>query len=248
MIEGIGRAFRAIGAAGAVVLLACGASTVRVMGVMRQSAEMRPLPSVALDGYHALKLFVRAAPGQDEAKYGSAECGYARLEGTDELQDLNNAACVPVETLNTAIGLVRQRLRSYGAQVVRDSADPFDYLVEVSVTGQAPRQPDRLAAKALAKVTFTLHAEPGQKTLMGGIDRNTASAAFASIARDCALKDATLSSFASSATQPMTPDFDVVALISDAVDNALRCDELARVFLDASTHAPKADAPATSTP
>jgi hypothetical protein len=245
MIANMGRAACA---AAAFISVACGPSTIRVVGVMQQSSEMRPLPNVTLDGYHQLRLFVRAASGQDEAKFGSAECGYARLEGTDELQDLNNAACVPVETLNTAIGLVRQRLRSYGAQVVRDFSEPFDYLVEVSVTGQAPKRPDRLAAKALAKVSFTLHAQPGQKTLMGGVDRNAIGPAFAALAQDCALKDASISSFSSSATQPMTPDFDVVALVSDAVDNVLRCDELARIFVDASAHPAKTEAPPPATP
>ena len=41
----------------------CGHSTIRVVGVMQQSSEMRPLPNVPLGGYQQLHLFVRAAPG-----------------------------------------------------------------------------------------------------------------------------------------------------------------------------------------
>jgi hypothetical protein len=43
----------------------------------------------------------------------------------------------------------------------------------------------------------------------------------------------------------MTPDFDISALTSDAVDNAVGCDELARFFLDAKTRFPP-PAPAPS--
>ena len=48
---------------------------------MQQSSEMRPLPNVPLGGYQQLHLFVRAAPGQSAAKYGSPDCGFAPLEG-----------------------------------------------------------------------------------------------------------------------------------------------------------------------
>src|SRR5271166_6232883 len=96
----------------------CGPSTIRVDGVMQQSSEMRALPTVPLGGYQQLRLFVRAAPQQPAEKYGSADCGFAMLEGTDEGQDRKNAACVPADALNTAVGLVRQRLRAYGITVV----------------------------------------------------------------------------------------------------------------------------------
>jgi hypothetical protein len=42
----------------------------------------------------------------------------------------------------------------------------------------------------------------------------------------------------------MTPDFDIIALSSDAVDNVLRCEDLAGFFLDARTRYPKPAAPA----
>jgi len=41
----------------------------------------------------------------------------------------------------------------------------------------------------------------------------------------------------------MTPDFDIIALSSDAIDNVLRCDDLASFFLDARTRYPKAATP-----
>jgi hypothetical protein len=36
----------------------------------------------------------------------------------------------------------------------------------------------------------------------------------------------------------MTPEFDLVVLLSDAVDNAIGCDQLARFFVDAKTRYP----------
>ena len=227
-----------------VGLAACGRSTVRVVGVMQQSSEMRPLPNVALGGYQQLHLFVRAAPGQSASKYGSPDCGFAPLEGTDDGQDLNNAACVPVEALNTLIGIVRQRLRAYGIDVVRDASDPYDYKVEVSVTGEAPRKADRTLAKAVAKVTFKLHDEPSGKTLVSSIDPRAAAAAFVTVAKNCSLRDADWSTFSASSREPMTPDFDIVALSSDVIDNALRCDNLANFFRDARTQFPRAPEPA----
>ena len=61
----------------ALALAGCGHSTIRVVGVMQQSSEMRPLPNVPLGGYQQLPLFVRAAPGQSAAKYGSPEFSVA---------------------------------------------------------------------------------------------------------------------------------------------------------------------------
>jgi hypothetical protein len=206
---------------------------------MQRSSEMRPLPSVPLAGYQQLRLLVRAAPGQSAERYGSPDCGYAMLEGTDEGQDRKNAACVPAEALNTTIGIIRQRLRSYGITVVRDASEPYDYTVEVSVTGEAPRKPDRTLAKAVAKVTFKLHTSPAGSTLVSGIDRNGAASAFEAVSHNCALQHADLAEFSASSVQPMTPEFDVVALAGDAVDNLLRCYDLATFFLDARTRFPK---------
>jgi hypothetical protein len=228
----------------ALALAGCGHSTIRVVGVMQQSSEMRPLPNVPLGGYQQLHLFVRAAPGQSAAKYGSPDCGFTRLEGTGEGDDLNNTACVPVDALNTAIGIVRQRLRAYGIDVVRDASDPYDYKVEVSVTGEAPKVADPTLAKAVARVTFKLHDDPAAKTLVGSLDPKAARVAFDAVAKTCEFRDGDLSSFSAVSRQPMTPDFDIIALSSDAVDNVLRCDELASFFLDAKTRYPKPAEPA----
>jgi hypothetical protein len=224
-------------------LTGCGHSTLRVVGVMQQSSEMRPLPNVPLGGYQQLHLFVRAAPGQSAAKYGSPDCGFSRLEGTSEGDDLNNTACVPVDALNTAIGIVRQRLRAYGIDVVRDASDPYDYKVEVSVTGEAPKVPDPTLAKAVARVTFKIHDDASAKTLVGSLDTKAAGAAFDTVAKTCEFRDGDLSSFSGASRQPMTPDFDIIALSSDAVDNVLRCEDLAAFFLDARTRYPKPASP-----
>jgi hypothetical protein len=216
---------------------------------MQQSSEMRPLPNVPLGGYQQLHLFVRAAPGQSAAKYGSPDCGFAPLEGSSESDQQNNSACVPVDTLNIAIGIVRQRLRSYGIDVVKEASDPYDYKVEVSVTGEAPRKPDRTQVKAAATVSFKLHEDASPKTLTGNIDPRAAAAEFAAVASRCRFRNATLSAFSATSRQPMTPEFDVVALASDAVDDVLRCDDLASFFLDARTRFPKAPAaPAAAAP
>jgi hypothetical protein len=228
----------------ALALTGCGRSTIRVVGVMEQSSEMRPLPNVPLGGYQQLRLFVRAAPGQSAAKYGSPDCGFARLEGSGEGDDLNNTACVPVDALNTAIGIVRQRLRAYGIDVVRDAQDPYDYKVEVSVTGEAPKVADPTLAKALARVAFKVHDEPGAKTLVGSLDMKAAGDAFESVAKTCGFRDGDLTDFSAVSRQPMTPDFDIIALSSDAVDNVLRCPDLAAFFLDAKTRYPKPATPA----
>ena len=211
---------------------------------MQQSSEMRPLPSVPLGGYQQLHLFVRAAPGQSAAKYGSPDCGFTRLEGTGEGDDLNNTACVPVDALNTAIGIVRQRLRAYGIDVVRDASDPYDYKVEVSVTGEAPKAPDPTLVKALARVTFMMHDDPTAKTVTASLDPQAARAAFDPVAKRCGFRDGDLSTFSAVSRQPMTPDFDIIALSSDAVDNVLRCEDLASFFLDARTRYPKPAIPA----
>jgi hypothetical protein len=238
-----------------VAATGCGRSTVRVVGVMQQSSEMRPLPNVPLGGYQQLHLFVRAAPGQSAAKYGSPDCGFAPLEGTEEGDDLNNTACVPVEALNTAIGIIRQRFRAYGIDVVKEASDPYDYRVEVSVTGEPPRKADRTLVKAIARVTFKVHEDAGPKTLVGTLDPRAAGAAFDAVAKTCGYRDGDLTNFSGVSRQPMTPDFDVLALSSDAVDNVLRCEDLANFFLDARTRYPKSEpapapamAPAPSPP
>lgn len=220
-----------------LILAACGPAPIRVMGVMQHSTEMRPLPSVPLGGYQQLRLLVRAASGQAAERVGSADCGYATLEGTEEGQDRRNAACVPTEALNTGIGFVRQRLRSYGITVARDASEPYDYTVEVSVTGQAPKKADVSLAKAVARVAFKLHAG-SSNTLVSGIDRSHTKVAFDAISRNCALPDAAFEEFSASSAQPMTPGFDIVALSSDAVDNLLRCYDLANFFLDARNRQP----------
>jgi hypothetical protein len=210
---------------------------------------MRPLPSVPLAGYQQLHVLVRAAPGQEAERFGSPDCGFAKLEGTEESQDRKNAACVPAEALNAAIGLVRQRLRSYGIAVAKEPSEPCDFTVEVSVTGEAPTKPDRTLAKAAAKVTFKLRQESAARdTLVGGLDIGAASSAFESVSQNCGLKNADLKEFSAFSAQPMTPDFDIVALAGDAVDNILRCYDLATFFLDARNRFPKAaarQAPAT---
>jgi hypothetical protein len=220
----------------------CGSSTIRVVGVMQQSSEMRPLPNVAMGGYQQLRLFVRAAPGQSADKFGSPDCGFAPLEGSDESEQLNNTACVPVDTLNTAIGIVRTRLRSYGIDVVKDASDPYDYKVEVSVTGEPTRKPDRSQVKAVARVTFKLHEDAGPRTLVGNLEPHAAGVAFTSVAQTCGFRDGDFTNFSGLARTPMTPDFDVLALASDAVDNVLRCEDLANFFLDAKTRYPKPEA------
>ncbi len=223
----------------APAIAGCGRSTIRVDGVMQQSSEMRPLPNVPLGGYQQLRLFVRAAPQQAAEQYGSADCGFALLEGTDEGQEHKNAACVPADALNTTVGLVRQRLRAYGITVVRDATEPYDYKVEVAITGEAPRKADRTLARALVTIMFKLNTEVTGGTLMSSVSTEAATRAFTSVAKDCSMKDADLSVFWATSRQPMTPDFDVLALTSDAVDNVLRCSDLAQFFLDAKTKFPR---------
>jgi hypothetical protein len=70
---------------------------------------------------------------------------------------------------------------------------------------------------------------------MSSVSLDAARAAFTQVASDCSLKGADLSTFTGWSRQPMTPEFDIQALASDAVDSVLRCDDLARFFMDAKT-------------
>lgn len=233
-------------AAVAALLAACGHTPIHVDGVMSPSQEMRPLQHVPPDAYRQLRVFVRLASGGDSQ--GARECGYAPLEGTMESEDLRNAACVPADAGNTVASLVRQRMRAYGLQVARDASDAYDYAVEVRVTGAAPKKPDPLAAKAVARLTFRLHEPAVAGGFYASIDPATASTAFSAVARDCGLKDSELTAFGSSASQPMNPEFDVAALAADAVDDAIGCEQLARFFHDAQTRFPRASPPAPAAP
>jgi hypothetical protein len=206
---------------------------------------MRPLQNVPADAYRQVRVFVRPASGDGQ---GTEQCGYTQLEGTRESEDLKNAACLPSDAPNDAVRIVRQRLRSYGVQVARDGSEPYDYTVEVRVAGVAPKQPDRLAAKALARLTFTLRKDDATNGFFSGIDTAAAAAAFATVARDCSLREAELSAFAVSSTQPMIPEFDMMALAADAVDNVIGCVELARFFRDAHTRFPKQAPPSPPAP
>jgi len=222
-------------------LAACGPSPIRVVGVVRQSTDMRPLATVPLGGYQQLRVLVLGAPGQSAERYGSPDCGFARLEGTSEGQDLRNAACVPVETLNMAVGIVRQRLRAYGVHVARDAAEPHDYTVEVLVTGEAPRKADPTLTRALARLALKRDTNAPVNTLTGSIDWNAAGPAFDSAAKTCGLQgkdDPT--TLSASSTEPMTPDFDLMALASNAVDNLFRCYDIANFFLEARKRFTKA--------
>jgi hypothetical protein len=225
----------------ALPLVACGHTPIRVDGVKHESAEMRPLQSVPPDAYRQLRVLVRAGSAD---RQGTEGCGYAQLEGTLESDDLKNVACVPADAPNDAIRIVRQRLRGYGVQVTRGGTEPYDYTVDVHVAGLPPREPNRLAAKAEARLTFTRRANDAAGGFFSGLDSTAAGAAFAEAARDCALHDAELSSFIVTSTQPMNPEFDLTALAADAVDAAMGCDQLARFFRDAHTRFPKAPAAA----
>jgi len=223
----------------------CGHSAIRVVGVMRESSEMRPLQNVPGDAYRQLKVFVRT--GSDDAR-GTELCGYAQVEGTLESEDLKNAACVPADAQNDAVRIVRQRLRSYGVQVVRDGSEAYDYAVDVRVSGVAPKQPNRLAAKAALRLTFSLRKDDAANGFLSGVDVSAASAAFASAAKDCALLDAEMSAFSVASSQPMNPEFDMLALAAGAVDGSVGCDQLARFFRDAHTRFPRVSAPSPAPP
>jgi hypothetical protein len=207
---------------------------------------MRPLRNLPQGAFGQLPVLVRAASGEPgQQGEGGTECGATPLEGSE---DHNNAACVPSDASNAAIRLVRQRLRSYGMGLVRESREPHDYEVQVLVVGVAPKKPDPMLAKAVAKVTFKRNADAPGGGFFGSIDEKAASDAFDSVARDCALQDSELASFSATAAQPMTPEFDIVALASDAVDNTVGCDQLARFFLDAKTRFPPPAAPPAPAP
>jgi hypothetical protein len=220
----------------------CGASTIRVDGVMRDSPDMRPLQNVPVDSYKQVRVLVKPAGGGDAQ--GGAECGHAPLQGTLESEDKRNTACLPPDAPNDAVRVVRQRLRAYGATVAKDGTEPYDYLVEVRVQGLPPRTTDRLQTKAAAKVTFTLRPDDATNGFFHDVDVAAAGTAFAEVARDCALHDAELGTFSSSATTPMIPEFDMTALAGDAVDGSFGCGQLARFFRDVHTRFPKGGAPA----
>jgi len=224
----------ALGSAG------CGHAGIRVDGVIHESSDMRPLQNVPGDAYRQLRVLVRT--GADDAR-GAERCGYTQVEGTLESEDVKNTACVPADAPNDAVRIVRQRLRSYGVQVVRDASEAYDYAIDVRVAGVAPRRPDRLAAKAVARLTFSLRKDDATNGFLGGLDLPAASAAFQQAAKDCALGDGELTAFSSSSSQPMNPEFDMSELASGAVDNAIGCDQLARFFRDAHTRFPKAGPP-----
>jgi hypothetical protein len=222
----------------AAALAGCGASPVHVDGVMSQSTEMRPLQHVPPDAYAHVRVLVRLASTSESQ--GGRECGYTPLEGTRESEDKRNAACVPADAPNAAVSIVRQRLRAYGVQVARDASEPYDYAVEVSVTGGAPRSADPLGAKAVARMTFRLRDDKAPTGYYASIDPATAGPAFASVARECGLKDGELAAFSSVSSQPMNPEFDMMALAADVVDNSVGCEQLARFFKDAPTRFPRA--------
>jgi hypothetical protein len=213
------------------VLPACGASPIRVDGVVKESPEMRPLQNVQVDAYKQLHLLVR--PSSESS--GAKECGFAPLEGTSEGEDKKNAACVPADATNDTVRLVRQRLRAYGVQVARDATEPYDYTVEVRLTGQAPRKPDPLLAKVVVRLSFSLRADDATNGYFQGIDMPAATAAFRVVARDCGIHEGELTSFGTATTQPMNPEFDIAAVSADAVDGAIGCGELGRFFRDAHT-------------
>jgi hypothetical protein len=227
-----------------VTAVACGASPIRVVGVVRESPEMRPLQNVQVDAYKQLHVLVRPAASPAE---GTSECGSAPLEGTTEGEDKKNLACVPADATNDAVRLVRQRLRAYGVPVARDATEPYDYTLEVRLTGQAPRRPDPMLAKVLVRLAFTLRADDATNGYFQGIDMNAATAAFAAVARDCGIHEGDLRSFSVASTQPMNPELDVASVSADGVDNSLGCAEMGRFFRDAHTRFPAVPAaPATA--
>lgn len=224
-----------------VAVAACGPSPIRVVGVVKESTEMRPLQNVQPDAYKQLHVLVRPAASPSE---GSAECGAAPLEGTSEGEDKKNLACVPADAANDAVRLVRQRLRAYGVAVARDATDPYDYTLEVRFTGQAPHKPDPMLAKVLVHLTFTLRGDDDKSGFFQGIDMSAAASAFAGVARDCGIHEGDLRAFVVATTQPMNPELDIAAVSADGVDNSLGCAEMGRFFRDAHTRFPAAAAPA----
>jgi len=220
--------------ASVVALAACGHAPIHVQGVVRESTEMRPLRNVSTDAYKQLHVLVR--PAADPGAPGATDCGVAPVEGTDESEQRNNAVCVPPDATNDAVRLVRQRLRAYGLGVVRDASEAHDFEARVLVTGVAPRKPDPTLARAAAKLTFKL--DPASP-FFADLDAKAAATGFDTVAGQCALRDSDLSSFSASATQPMTPDFDIAALVDDVVDDIVGCDQLARFFVEAHKRFPK---------
>jgi hypothetical protein len=233
------RSFRS-GAAGVAFLTVgalaggCGPSPIHVNGVLRESTEMRPLRNLPTGSYAQIRVLVRSA------EQSGPDCAATPLEGSE---NHNNAACIPAEASNAAVRLVRQRLRSYGMGLAHDAKEPYDYEVSVLVSGVAPKQPDPMSVKAMAKLTFRHGQDAGPGGFFAAVDAKAAGAAFDAVARDCALRDAALSEFSAMSVQPMTPELDINALASDAVDNAVGCDELGRFFLDARTRFPPGPAP-----
>ncbi len=232
----------------ALWLTACGPSPIHVNGVMRESTEMRPLRNLPQGAYAQLRVLVSAT--SEAGEQGAApECGATPLEGAE---DHNNAACVPADAANIAVRLVRQRLRSYGLTLVREAREPHDFDVRVVVVGVAPKKPEPMLVRAAAKVLFKRSGEGGPNApaggFFGGVDEKAAGDAFEGVAKDCAMQDSELAEFSASAVQPMTPDFDITALTSDAVDNVVGCAELARFFVDAKNRYPRAAPPAPASP
>jgi hypothetical protein len=192
---------------------------------------MRPLQNVQVDAYKDLHILVR--PSSESS--GTKECGFAPLEGSSEGEDKKNAACVPADATNDTVRLVRQRLRTYGVQVARDATEPYDYTLEVRLSGQAPRRPDPMLAKVVVRLSFTLRADDGTNGFFQGVDLAAAAAAFRTVAKDCGIPGGELGSFATATTQPMNPEFDIAAISADGVDAAIGCGELGRFFRDAHT-------------
>jgi hypothetical protein len=224
----------------ALPLMACGHTPIRVEGVVHASPELRPLQSVPSDAYQQVRVLVRAGSLD---RQGTEGCGSTQLEGTVESDDLKNVACVPPDATNDAVRIVRQRLRGYGVQVARDGTEAYDYAVDVRVSGLAPKEPNRLAARAVARLTFTRRSDDATRGFFAGLEPVAAAAAFSEVARDCVLHDAELSRFSVESTQPMNPEFDLVALAADSVDAAMGCDQMARFFRDAHTRFPRTPAP-----
>ena len=240
--RGLLRAAAGVSIGSATVGLAgCGASPIRVNGIVRESPEMRPLQNVQVDAYKQLHILVR--PASASSQDGASACGATPLEGTSEGEDRRNLACVPADATNDAVRLVRQRLRAYGVQVVRDATEPYDYTLEVHVIGEAPQKPDPMAARVAVRLAYALRPDDANDGFLHGVDVAAAKAAFGAVVRDCGLHDGDLSAFATSSMQPMNPTFDIASVSADAVDVAIGCAELARFFRDAHALPDRAGAP-----
>jgi hypothetical protein len=128
--------------------------------------------------------------------------------------------------------------------VAREGNEPYDFVVEVGVTGLAPRKADPLGAKAAAKLTYTLREGDAKDGFFGGVDMAAAGPAFHAVARECGLREAELATFSATSTTPMNPEFDMMGLASDAVDSTLGCVQIARFFRDVHTRFARAAPPA----